>query len=291
MITTARKRHKRDSRSDTVTMTSPLIIVICGAILAGAIGSLFIIVTLAVDSWEHISYDYDKLAKYTVGTGNTSNEYMFTPASSVSDYSVLVHNMTTGINGTITNNLKYYYLYSTYNGVLRTCDTLSDTARQRLSNVKQTTVSRCYTFVSQYDENENDGLPDWMITIGRMQNSAASCFIVSLIDLSAAAIVGTFAIIQKQVSACMVTGVLYSMAGLFAVFGLTIFHTKIYYEKYQCYIFDEEQLPAAACGARVVDIGWAMPLAWVGVIICVFAFALWIFVTRAFRLIKSKTMI
>ena len=46
-----------------------------------------------------------------------------------------------------------------------------------------------------------------------MQNSAASCFIVSLIDLAAAAAVGTFAIIQKQVSACMVTGVLYCMAG------------------------------------------------------------------------------
>ena len=46
-----------------------------------------------------------------------------------------------------------------------------------------------------------------------MQNSAASCFIVSLIDLAAAAGVGTFAIIQKQVSACMVTGVLYCMAG------------------------------------------------------------------------------
>ena len=49
--------------------------------------------------------------------------------------------------------------------------------------------------------------------ISGMQNSAASCFIVSLIDLAAAAVVGTFAIIQKQVSACMVTGVLYCMAG------------------------------------------------------------------------------
>ena len=46
-----------------------------------------------------------------------------------------------------------------------------------------------------------------------MQNSAASCFIVSLIDLAAAAGVGTLAIVQKQVSACMVTGVLYCMAG------------------------------------------------------------------------------
>lgn len=79
--------------------------------------------------------------------------------------------------------------------------------------------------------------------------------------------------------------------GLFSVFGLTIFHTKMYYERYQCYSFEETQLPAAACEARKVDISWAMPLAWVGVIFSIIAFGLWIFVTRAFRLIKSKTMI
>ncbi len=49
--------------------------------------------------------------------------------------------------------------------------------------------------------------------ISGMQNSAASCFIVSIIDVAAAAIVGMFAVFQKQVSACMVTGVLYCMAG------------------------------------------------------------------------------
>lgn len=271
-------------------MTSPLIIVVIGAIVAGAIGSLFIIIALAVDSWEYVSFNYGELSKYPSGTGNTSSEYLYTPASSATDYSVLVHNVTVANNGTLSSNMKSYYLYSTYNGVWRMCDTLSDSARQRLSNVKQTTVNKCYTFVSDYNE-EIDNLPDWMVTIGRMQNSAASCFIVGLIDLAAAAIVGTFAILQKQVSACMVTGVLYCTAGLFSVFGLTIFHTKIYYEKYQCYIFDEEQLPSAACEARQVDLGWAIPLAWVGVIVCVFAFALWIFVARAFRLIKSKTMI
>ena len=81
------------------------------------------------------------------------------------------------------------------------------------------------------------------------------------------------------------------LSGLFSVFGLTIFHTKMYYEKYQCYSFDIERLPSIACDAREVSIGWAIPLSWVGVVICVIAFGLWIFVTRAFRVIKSKTMI
>ena len=84
---------------------------------------------------------------------------------------------------------------------------------------------------------------------------------------------------------------LFIFAGLFSIFGLTIFHTKMYYERYQCYSFDEDKLPSAACEARVVTLGWAIPMTWVGVVVCTVAFGLWIFVTRAFRVIKSKTMI
>ncbi|XP_045214417.2 uncharacterized protein LOC123564716 [Mercenaria mercenaria] len=267
-------------------MTSPLILLVFGAVISGVLGSLFIIISLAVDSWEEVTFNTDTLSKYQVN----NSEYYCVVASSSSNYSILRHNTTEIKNGNLTSSFQYYYLYSTYSGVWRMCDNLSAASRQRLEAAKQMTANRCYTFVTDYDE-ENDYLPDMMKSIGRMQNSAASCFIVSLIDLAAAAIVGTFAIIQKQVSACMVTGVLYCMAGLFSVFGLTIFHTKMYYEKYQCYSFEENELPPAACEARNVDIGWAMPLAWVGVIVCVFAFGMWIFVTRAFRLIKSKTMI
>ncbi|KAL4240470.1 hypothetical protein ACF0H5_001262 [Mactra antiquata] len=266
-------------------MTSPLILLVCGAVLSGVIGSLFIIIALAVDSWQDVTYDISKLAKYT--SANASSEYQTTLASSDYDYSTLIYSVS---NGTATISQTTFYLYPFYSGVWKRCDQLTDTNRARLEAASSTLVPKCYTFVTDYDE-ENDNLPDWMKSIGRMQNSAASCFIVSLIDLAAAAVVGTLAIIQKQVSACMVTGVLYCMAGLFSVFGLTIFHTKMYYEKYQCYSFMRLQLPPAACEARSVNILWAIPLAWVGVIICVLAFGLWIFVTRAFRLIKSKTMI
>lgn len=267
-------------------MTSPLILLVLGAVTSGVVGSLFIIISLAVDNWEEVTFDTDILSKYQTN----NSEYYCVVATSPNSYSLLRHNKTEVKNGNVTSSFEYYYLFSSFSGVWRMCDNLSASSRQQLEAAKQMKVNRCYTFVTDYDE-ENDNLPDMMKSIGRMQNSAASCFIVSLIDLAAAAIVGTFAIIQKQVSACMVTGVLYCMAGLFSVFGLTIFHTKMYYEKYQCYSFEENELPAAACEARHVDLDWAIPLAWVGVIVCVFASGMWIFVTRAFRLIKSKTMI
>ena len=46
-----------------------------------------------------------------------------------------------------------------------------------------------------------------------MQNNATSCTIVALLCLTAAIIMGGLGIWQKQVSACMVTGVMYIVAG------------------------------------------------------------------------------
>ena len=46
-----------------------------------------------------------------------------------------------------------------------------------------------------------------------MQNSASSCNIVSLMCLFTAAITGTFGVINKQVTAGMVTGVMYVVSG------------------------------------------------------------------------------
>lgn len=268
-------------------MASPLVILVSCAVFAGSMGSLFTIIALSVDYWQYVSFDPDVLRPYSVV--NFSSEYFVTMAVSEWDYVLLEKtNTQTSANGTpqVTN----YYLYKTISGVWRMCNHLSASSLSVVSTALGEPVNSCYTFVTEYDE-ENRVLPDWMKSIGGMHNSAASCFIVSLIDLSAAVAVGTFAIIQKQVSACMVTGVLYCMAGLFSVFGLTIFHTKMYYETYQCYSFDREKLPGLACDARQVEIGWAIPMLWVGVVMCVIAFGLWIFVTRAFRVIKSKTMI
>ena len=52
-----------------------------------------------------------------------------------------------------------------------------------------------------------------LLYISGMQNSAASCIIVSILCLLTAAIIGAISIWQKQVSACMVTGVMYVVSG------------------------------------------------------------------------------
>lgn len=51
-----------------------------------------------------------------------------------------------------------------------------------------------------------------------MQNLSISCSLVCLIILGSAALVGAFGVCQRQISAVLVTGVMYLLAGEFIVF-------------------------------------------------------------------------
>jgi uncharacterized membrane protein YjjP (DUF1212 family) len=50
-----------------------------------------------------------------------------------------------------------------------------------------------------------------------MQNSAASCCIVGVLSLATAVITGSFGVWHRQLSACMITGVMYIVAGKFII--------------------------------------------------------------------------
>ncbi|CAD6991341.1 unnamed protein product [Ceratitis capitata] len=59
-----------------------------------------------------------------------------------------------------------------------------------------------------------------------MQNLSISCSLVCLIILGSAALVGAFGVCQRQISAILITGVMYLLAALFALFTLMIIHFK-----------------------------------------------------------------
>ena len=54
---------------------------------------------------------------------------------------------------------------------------------------------------------------DCRLSVVGMQNSAASCNIVSVMCLFAAAVIGSVGVWRKQVAAFMVTGVMYIVSG------------------------------------------------------------------------------
>lgn len=59
-----------------------------------------------------------------------------------------------------------------------------------------------------------------------MANLAIACALVCLILLGSAIVVGFFGIIRPQISAVLVTGVIYVLSATFALFTLTIVHSK-----------------------------------------------------------------
>lgn len=75
---------------------------------------------------------------------------------------------------------------------------------------------------------------------------------------------------------------------MFIFFGLVIFHVKHHYEHYYCHaLYDVHE---SVCSVRTVSVGWPVPLAWFVLILCVVDSVLWVFLTQALRIIKTKTM-
>ncbi|XP_041364802.1 uncharacterized protein LOC121380105 [Gigantopelta aegis] len=259
---------------------SPLIILIVNAGVFGIFASLLIVISASVDSWQKYSFNEGTLKDINDSNPNVD-------IINVSDH--LFYKVTETKASKTSNATKVYYVYPTYSGIWRLCDYLTNEERE-LTSKKETglTSNKCFVFVKDYDDNPAIFSKEAM-QIARLQNSAASCYLVVLIDLIAAGVIGMIGIFRKQVASCMVTGVLYCMAALFGVFGLSMFHTKNYYEKYECYAM--ELLPQSVCPAREVTIEWAIPLAWVGVIFCALASVLWWIVARALRVILAKTML
>ena len=105
-------------------MTSPLILVVCGAVLAGVLGSLFITISLSVDAWETLTYDLSVLSRYE--NANASSEYTCTVASSDSDFTEFKQTkQVVASNGSQTSQVYNFYLFNTYSGVWRMCDSLT----------------------------------------------------------------------------------------------------------------------------------------------------------------------
>ncbi|GFN81912.1 hypothetical protein PoB_000841800 [Plakobranchus ocellatus] len=265
-------------------MVSPLLILFTCALVVGLVATLIVVVAVSVDQWECSTFSHDAIVSInnscTFGTKIECRIYQLSNDPILYRYDEYRENEPTN---------RSQYFYTTNSGLWRTCDSLTHELRQKMQWAESNFNGRqCFTFVTDYDE-ESENLSHGSKQIARLQNSAASCYIVVVIDLTSAAIVGIIGLANKQVASCMVTGVLYLMAALFCVFGLSMFHTKDYYEKYQCYALDE--IPSRVCPAREVTLGYAVPLAWVGVIACGLACIIWLCVSRALRVIMAKTML
>ncbi|XP_058821661.1 uncharacterized protein LOC131683583 isoform X1 [Topomyia yanbarensis] len=137
----------------------------------------------------------------------------------------------------------------------------------------------------------------------RMQNLSISCSLVCLIILGSAALVGAFGVCQRQISAVLVTGVMYLLAALFALFTLMIIHFK----RQQGRPLSEIDYGVSIDGvvavkpdflyaqplldARVIVTAWSLDLGWGGVVLCTFTSFLWILLSKIMRFNPLSAMI
>lgn len=121
-----------------------------------------------------------------------------------------------------------------------------------------------------------------------MQNLAIACATVCLILLGAAVLVGIFGVFRPQISAVLVTGVIYMLATLFAVFTLAIVHLKHKNRKARepldvwTRIIPDNSDDEFRMTRRIYH-GWSLKLAWAGNCVCLLASVMWVILSKIMR--------
>uniref|UniRef100_A0A6P7GML1 Uncharacterized protein LOC114344231 n=1 Tax=Diabrotica virgifera virgifera TaxID=50390 RepID=A0A6P7GML1_DIAVI len=177
---------------------------------------------------------------------------------------------------------------------------VSDEEINLLGRVGFPTVQSCVNYLSGGIDGVRGYEPraDWQ---HRMQNLSISCALVCLIILGSAALIGAFGVFQHQISAVLVTGVMYLLAASFALFTLTIIHFKRLHSRPH---MDESEgtvdgvvSPTGGRGvkdllpARVFTTSWSLDLGWGGVMLCVMTSVLWILLSKIMRFNPISSMI
>ncbi|KAK6624089.1 hypothetical protein RUM44_010947 [Polyplax serrata] len=137
-----------------------------------------------------------------------------------------------------------------------------------------------------------------------MQNLSISCAMVCLIILGSSALIGLFGITKHQISAVLVTGVMYLLAAIFATFSLTIINFKRSQSRGDCFHVNTT-LELSSQGiavsktalekfynlkkmnkyfdARIISTGWSLHMGWGGTGMCILVSILWILLSKIMR--------
>ncbi|VVC34820.1 Hypothetical protein CINCED_3A020718 [Cinara cedri] len=100
-----------------------------------------------------------------------------------------------------------------YGGIWTLCISLTDDQLMQLyreTYQKLTVLPKCINYLAEESQEEEYFKPDWHY---RMQNVSISCGLVCIIITLTASLIGLFSIFGHQVSAMLITAVMYLLAG------------------------------------------------------------------------------
>ncbi|XP_049538020.1 uncharacterized protein LOC125952544 isoform X1 [Anopheles darlingi] len=295
----------------TLLMTSSATAMLCAAIMT--------------DHWEHVSWDRSSLDRISNETSIELHWYLDGRAAKIPlkgkagqtnvHYKQHAGGPGKGSSPVITDNRAGVFLVPMNGGIWTLCIDLTAEEIRTMSRDGFPQVEQCVNYLAGTMEsaqgNDEDARADWQHSESqatlhphlRMQNLSISCSLVCLIILGSAALVGAFGVCQRQISAVLVTGVMYLLAALFALFTLMIIHFK---RQQGRPLLDSDfdgtidgvvaikgtaRVASKFLGARIFVTAWSLDLGWGGVVLCTFTSFLWILLSKIMRFNPLSAMI
>ncbi|XP_058116597.1 uncharacterized protein LOC131288208 isoform X2 [Anopheles ziemanni] len=295
----------------TLLMTSSATAMLCAAIMT--------------DHWEHVSWDRTSLDRISNESAIELQWYLDGRAAKIPlkgkgkpvplrqhPSNVSHHHCAIFFP---TDNRAGVFLVPMNGGIWTLCIDLTPEEIRTMSNDGFPQVEQCVNYLAGTMEsaqgNDEDARADWQHSESqaslhphlRMQNLSISCSLVCLIILGSAALVGAFGVCQRQISAVLVTGVMYLLAALFALFTLMIIHFKrqqgrpLLDSDFDGTIDGVVAIKGTAraaskfLGARIFVTAWSLDLGWGGVVLCAFTSFLWILLSKIMRFNPLSAMI
>uniref|UniRef100_A0A8W7MV67 Uncharacterized protein n=1 Tax=Anopheles atroparvus TaxID=41427 RepID=A0A8W7MV67_ANOAO len=281
----------------TLLMTSSATAMLCAAIMT--------------DHWEHVSWDRTSLDRISNESAIELQWYLDGRAAKIplkgKGLPAVPHHQQHKKGASsppVTDNRAGVFLVPMNGGIWTLCIDLTPDEIRTMSNDGFPQVEQCVNYLAGTMEsaqgNDEDARADWQ---HRMQNLSISCSLVCLIILGSAALVGAFGVCQRQISAVLVTGVMYLLAALFALFTLMIIHFKrqqgrpLLDSDFDGTIDGVVAIKGTAraaskfLGARIFVTAWSLELGWGGVVLCTFTSFLWILLSKIMRFNPLSAMI
>ncbi|XP_066258437.1 uncharacterized protein [Euwallacea similis] len=269
-----KKHHVKKIKKFTIALGTLVLTTCATGMLCAAI---------MTDHWEEVTWDMDQLE--VLANGSVRLQWLLDRT---------VTRVATSDDRTIA------FLVPMHGGIWTLCLSLTDEEIDLLGRVGFPSVQPCVNYLSGGSEGIRgyESKADWQ---HRMQNLSISCALVCLIILGSAALVGAFGVFQHQISAVLVTGVMYLLAASFALFTLTIIHFK------RLHIRPHSELHEGTVDgvvsplggrsisqlfpARIFTTSWSLDLGWGGVMLCVMTSVLWILLSKIMRFNPIASMI
>lgn len=226
------------------------------------------------DHWEHVSFDADAVsetaARHGVALTRSANVLRLGFGAGSAK--------PRGFNGSVA------YLVNLKGGVSRMCANVDENDLAFLGDEAKSAPVGCISYFRSPDEDYHRKQViikyPWL---DKMRNLAMSCSIVSLILITSSFPVGGFGIFKRQLSAVMVTGVMFILAALFGIFTVCFMYFKRMVPEGVLTGTGFDDVPSDYLRARRFSRQWSATLSWVGISLCLITSVFWLILARIMR--------